>query len=323
MHIHPRVRIIVNGQDVPIPTNVGISAQGYQPIHTHDATGMLHIEAPIVRDFHLKDFFDTWGFVFSKQEVAGWYTNAAQPFTMTVNNQPSTAFGSLLLRDRDEIVLRATGAFPIANLSNIATSFTHSDENFRNFVTQAYSKYLGRSPDPQGLAGWVVRMRQGMTQEQIEANFIGSAEYIASHGGTGEAWVRGMYQDLLGRSPDPVGLQGWVARLNSGTKPYDVAYGFAASAEREGIRVREIYTTFLGRQPSQAEVDGWVTQFINGARQEAVVAGFLGSREYFNSSRKGNGDSATWLRSAYRDILRREAGTAEVTSWLEVLNRKP
>src|SRR5262249_33952980 len=151
-----------------------------------------------------------WGFVFSDREVLGYYTDANQPLQMFVNDQPVTDYGGLVLRDQDVIQILAVNAFPIANLTNLAMGFTPSDENFKAFITQAYQRYLGLGPDPQGLDGWVARMRAGLTDEQLEANFIGSAEYIASHGGTGAAWVQGLYQDLLGRQPDQAGLQGWL-----------------------------------------------------------------------------------------------------------------
>jgi hypothetical protein len=164
-------------------------------------------------------------------------------------------------------------------------------------------------------------MRAGLTDEQLEANFIGSAEYIANHGGTGAAWVQGLYQDLLGRPPDNAGLQGWLNRLNSGMKPYDIAYGFAASAEREAIRIRADYVTLLGREPSQEEVNAWTNVFLSGVSNETVVAGFVGSREYYNNTNKGKGDRVTWVRTAYQDLLHRTPTDAEVAGWVAVLNR--
>jgi Domain of unknown function (DUF4214) len=321
VHIHPQLRIIINGQDVLIPANIGISQQGFLPIHTHDASGRIHVESPVVRGFTLKDFFDTWGFTFSNREVVGYVTETARPMQMTVNGLGSMAFGALPLRDGDQIVIRADGAFPFANLTAAASTFTHSAEHYRFFITQSYNRYLGRGPDSAGLEGWVVRMQHGLSDEQLEAGFIGSAEYIANHGGTGAAWVRGLYQDLLGRTPDQGGLQAWLTQLDGGALPYHIALGFAASAEREGMRVREDYITFLGRNPSQPEVDGWVGLFLQGASNEDVVAGFAGSREYFYSPNKGRGTRADWVRSIYRDVLHRTPSDGEVNAWVAALGR--
>src|SRR5262249_4062405 len=136
---------------------------------------------------------------------------------------------------------------PPAKLGTYANTITHSKEHYVQFVTNAYKQYLNRAPDPSGLGSWVGALQNGLTDERLEASFIGSPEYIANHGGPGAGWVKGMYQDILGRTPSQSEVDGWVQALNSGVSPQQVAYGFAASAEREGNRVRGDYQTFLGR----------------------------------------------------------------------------
>src|SRR5262249_2938536 len=99
-------------------------------------------------------------------------------------------------------VTAQTAVTPPANLPDVAQQITHLDENFRNFITSAYQKYLGRLPDQAGLDAWALAMEtQGLSYERLEAGFIGSDEYIALHGGKGAGWVQGMYHDLLGRAP--------------------------------------------------------------------------------------------------------------------------
>jgi hypothetical protein len=154
-------------------------------------------------------------------------------------------------------------------------------------------------------------MQNGLTDERLEAGFIGAPEYIANHGGQGAGWVKGMYQDILQRTPSQAEIDGWVQALNAGVKPQDVAYGFAASAEREGLRVRGDYQTFLGRTPAQVEVGGWVNAFLHGLTNESLVAGFLGSIEYFNAAAKGRSDKADWVLSAVVDELQRSPAISE------------
>jgi hypothetical protein len=186
----------------------------------------------------------------------------------------------------------------------VADELTHSAEYYTQVVTAAYLKYLGRAPEASGLAYWVSHMQQGLTDERLEAGFIGSQEYINNHGGTGEAWVRGLYQDLLGRQPRDDEVAYWVNRLNSGTAPADVAYGFAASAERETQRVAADYVKYLARSARQDELGYWVNVFLNGADNEKVIAGFVGAQESFQVH---GGDITTWLTAAYQDILQRNA----------------
>jgi hypothetical protein len=66
-HIHVYVTMYINGQAQSIPPNVGI-AQGQQGgnatcfywLHTHDSSGVIHIEAPATEPFTLGQFLDEW-----------------------------------------------------------------------------------------------------------------------------------------------------------------------------------------------------------------------------------------------------------------------
>lgn len=161
-------------------------------------------------------------------------------------------------------------------------ALAHSDEYYHRVIEAAYQKYLGRVADPQGLNAWTIAMRGGLSDEQLEAAFIGSPEFYAHAGGTDRAWVDTMYQDLLGRQPDAAGEAFWVQSLALGVTRQAVAYGFAASVEREGQRIEADYFSFLGRSASPAEVSSWVIAFEHGYSNEDVIAGFAASDEYYH-----------------------------------------
>jgi len=201
-----------------------------------------------------------------------------------------------------------------ANLGTYAVSVTHSDESYRVFITQAYVTYLGRSPDTAGLNTWLDLMKRGvLTDEQLEAQFISSPEYIRNHGGAGSGWVAGMYVDLLHRNAAPSEVAGWVYQMNHGASTYAIALGFAASTERESLRVRQNYLTLLGRAPAQSEVDSWVDQFVNrGMTNETMTALFVASPEYFRKISKGNGNIIQWLDGVFNDIYHRPITLSEL-----------
>jgi hypothetical protein len=208
-----------------------------------------------------------------------------------------------------------------ANLAAVATGFTHSAEDYTNFINAAYQRYLGRAPDAGGLAFWLYGMQQGLvTDERLEAGFIGSQEYINNHGGAGAAWVTGMYRDLLGRTPQPDEVAYWVNNLNHGMSTAAVAYGFAASREREGQRVAQDYQVYLGRSADAAGQAYWVNLFLSGATNEDVVAGFMGSAEYYQNANKGNAHWIDWIGSLYLDMLHRNASADEITYWTGILH---
>ena len=62
-HIHQHLAIYDRGSPVAIPSDVGRPVLGncLYWLHTHVADGIIHVESPVVRTFHLGDFFNVWG----------------------------------------------------------------------------------------------------------------------------------------------------------------------------------------------------------------------------------------------------------------------
>jgi hypothetical protein len=76
-HIHAHLQIYVDGQQVAIPGGIGIvppytvqampdgpfiaGGAAFYWLHTHDGTGVIHIESPVRRTYTLGEFFDVWG----------------------------------------------------------------------------------------------------------------------------------------------------------------------------------------------------------------------------------------------------------------------
>ena len=121
-----------------------------------------------------------------------------------------------------------------------------------------------------------------------EAGFIGAPEYYQHAGGTSVAWVQAMYHDLLGRTADLPGQNYWVQQLPNDASRNPVAYGFAASAEHEGLQVQADYRKYLSRSAGPDEVAYWVDQFAHHRKtNEDVVTGFVSSDEYFRAHSGG------------------------------------
>ena len=60
-HIHAHLDIFVNGQLIYIPPQIGIvDDKCIYWLHTHDGTGIIHIESPVKREFTLGQFFEVW-----------------------------------------------------------------------------------------------------------------------------------------------------------------------------------------------------------------------------------------------------------------------
>ena len=82
-------------------------------------------------------------------------------------------------------------------------------------VISLYQHYLGRTLDP-GSQNWVNQLAGGVSIESVTASILASPEYFADKGGTNAGYVNGLYTDVLGRSADSAGFNGWLAALNSG-----------------------------------------------------------------------------------------------------------
>ena len=68
-------------------------------------------------------------------------------------------------------------------------------------VTALYQQYLGRAPDPGGLAYWSAYLYQGGTIEGLSEALVSSPEYYQVHGGgTVEGFLTALFQDALGRA---------------------------------------------------------------------------------------------------------------------------
>jgi len=101
-HVHAHLAMYINGQQKVVPYGVGIvppyQLQGtaggefvaggtkYYWLHTHDETGVIHIESPVQRTYTLGMFFDIWKQQLSATQI-GPYTGAVTAF---VNGQKFT-----------------------------------------------------------------------------------------------------------------------------------------------------------------------------------------------------------------------------------------
>ncbi|WP_248323211.1 hypothetical protein [Caballeronia sp. Sq4a] len=70
-HVHAHVAIIKDGQWLRFPKQIGIPGSCNYEMHTHDQTGIVHIETPNVKTYTLGQLFDIWGQPLTTTNVAG------------------------------------------------------------------------------------------------------------------------------------------------------------------------------------------------------------------------------------------------------------
>lgn len=104
-HIHPVLTIMIDGETQIIPADIGITSTCMHSLHTHDATGTLHVESPIQKDFTLADFFAVWDKPFDQNHILDKVTDPMHKITVTVNGVTVNTFENTILKDKDQIVI--------------------------------------------------------------------------------------------------------------------------------------------------------------------------------------------------------------------------
>lgn len=106
MHIHAHLEISMNGTQVTVPADIGIGNGAESPVHTHDVSGVIHMEAASQATFTLGEFFDVWGVRFTSTCLGGSCSTGGQTLRLFVNGKPYTGDPrALALSDHDEVVV--------------------------------------------------------------------------------------------------------------------------------------------------------------------------------------------------------------------------
>jgi hypothetical protein len=129
-HIHAHLDVFVNGRAVTVPAALGIDvrdpgvktfkepgkATGYggikrceeaciAPLHTHDESGVVHIEAPKRADYRLGQFFELWNVRLTRSCV-GSYCRPRAPIAVFVGGRRlRTDPADLVFEDGQEIAV--------------------------------------------------------------------------------------------------------------------------------------------------------------------------------------------------------------------------
>jgi hypothetical protein len=92
LHIHQHIDIFVDGKSVTVPKDIGINydERFISPLHTHDRTGVIHVESDKVQDFTLGQFFDVWGVRLTKDCLGGYCAKGSEKLRVFSNGKPVT-----------------------------------------------------------------------------------------------------------------------------------------------------------------------------------------------------------------------------------------
>ncbi|MCR9126912.1 MAG: DUF4214 domain-containing protein [Rhodobacteraceae bacterium] len=203
-----------------------------------------------------------------------------------------------------------------------------------------YRATLDRDPDAVGFAGWMDYGSQfrNLPLPEITTAFITSQEFLKTYGTLDDrSFIETLYQNVLGRSADETGLNGWLEQLANGGSREGVVLGLSLSPEFEAQTtasfdvfiqqsassywtddVFRLYKATLDREPDVAGLTGWATQLAGGTEFLSVVGGFTASDEF--GLTYGALDDTAFVSLLYNNVLGRSPADAEVASWLALMD---
>jgi hypothetical protein len=126
VHYHAHLDVNVDGKAVPVPAGVGFVGtppnhyRALAPLHTHDASGVIHIENSVPATFTLGQFFVEWGVRLTPRCIGGLCASQDKELKVYVNGKPYDGDpGQIVLTKHEEIAILygATGQLPSAPTS--------------------------------------------------------------------------------------------------------------------------------------------------------------------------------------------------------------
>ena len=202
-----------------------------------------------------------------------------------------------------------------------------------SIIRRAYQDILGRDPDPEGMSTYRSNIiDRGWTEQDVREALRNSPEYQTGPARTASAdrIIHRAYQDILGRQPDPEGLdtyrrniieRGWDEQdvrtaLRRSQERHDVVRGqrTVSDAEAEDI-VRRAYQSVLKREPDASGMREYKARILNDRwTEQQVVSALRSSPERHEVVRAQRGisdaEATDMVRRAYQSVLNREPDAA-------------
>ncbi|HYZ50268.1 MAG TPA: hypothetical protein VE593_05220 [Nitrososphaeraceae archaeon] len=108
-HNHAHLDIFIDGQPYTVPSQVGIvPGKCIYWLHTHDDSGIIHIESPVTRNFTLGQFFDIWKKQFSNVQIFDKTANATNVMAVYLNGNKinrEANYRDINIQEHDQIAI--------------------------------------------------------------------------------------------------------------------------------------------------------------------------------------------------------------------------
>lgn len=115
-HVHAQLKVFVNGKPMEVPNNIGVDqGKGFlSSLHTHDAKGIVHMEAVEPYPFTLGQFFTVWGVRFTNTQLGAFQAGNGLVLETYLNGKKVPNGPTLKMKQSDRIVVGfgKPGSFP-------------------------------------------------------------------------------------------------------------------------------------------------------------------------------------------------------------------
>lgn len=225
--------------------------------------------------------------------VNGTFTTTTVPDITLTSEFVKLQYRDFLLRDPTATELTAGtnaingGQTRAAFVESIIRSVEYQD--LGGPVTRLYTAYFLRVPDPDGLSFWkdAYKKQNPWTFVGISNFFVISNEFKQRYGTlTNPQFVDLIYQNILGRAPDPSGRAFWVDELNSGRRNAgQVMADFSESPEnktvnRPLVEVAGAYHGLLRQAADAAKLSEYTPIIRAGGSIQPLITQLLASPAY-------------------------------------------
>lgn len=197
-------------------------------------------------------------------------------------------------------------------------------------IARLYQTVLDRAPDAAGLLSWAGDVDDGsVSLSAVASAFVSSPEFISDHGTlSNAAFISQVYENGLGRAPDPAGAQFWGDEMASGMSQGTVALDVAESYEGQGHalltagdnnngEIYRLYQATFDRTPDPAGAADWASAMTAGESITQIAQGFVASAEFQQDY--GSLSISDFVTTLYQNTLHRAPDAAGLQAWTGAL----
>lgn len=172
-------------------------------------------------------------FGFSSDTIAD-YAGASQNYTIVIESDRVIVFDRSGQEGTDDLfnISRIGFSDKVIDISDYSSLHDLTSKDIASLI-HLYIACFNRAPDVHGLSFWAARYAEGARLEAIAKEFYNAPEFRDLYGENlpADAFVERVYENVLGRSPDPGGLRFWTEQLDAeNLRPENFLIAFIKSA---------------------------------------------------------------------------------------------